>query len=336
MAEKKRKLVTFNIFRPTLIEYKGRNILKTKRFDFNILLDYIKSQAKNFSILYQNEELAIYSIVKENLDEGLFHIRIIKYRKYDVPNAYTRLDTSNIDFNNDEETDFLLPDHDEDVIPLSDKSSIGETISILYDSYMNTFVVQSNTHCTTTRGIITLFDSIYNQFLNENPEEEHTEEESDFMFHLAVIPPKDLYEKIDNFDYITEIEFVYEDNDMQDDVAETLGVNNDVKAGKIQARYHLDTSKDKKKTLDRSYINNVLNLFRKKKTKFKKLDLKGRNNENSTIDLIELIGARLFFKHSFTYTVEKPYLDHESVYYEMEMKYLGREGNEGYRRKANY
>lgn len=33
---------------------------------------------------------------------------------------------------------------------------------------------------------------------------------------------------------------------MQDDVADILGVNNDVKAGKIQARYHIDTSKDKR------------------------------------------------------------------------------------------
>ncbi|MCJ0953350.1 DUF6731 family protein [Mammaliicoccus sciuri] len=335
MAEKKRKIVTFNIFRPMLLEYSGRKILKSSRFDFNILLDYIKSQAKNFSILYQNEELAIYSIVKENLNEGLFHIRIVKYRKYDVPNAYTRLDASKIELNNIEETDFLLPDHDEDVIPLSEKSSIGETISILYDSYNNTFVVQSNTHCTTTRGIITLFDSIYNQFLNDN-QVENRDEDKDIMFHLAVIPPKDLYERIENFDYITEIEFIYEDNDMQDDVAEILGVNNRVKAGKIQARYHLDTSKDKKKTLEKPYINGILELFKKKKTKFKKLDVKGRFNENSTIDLIELIGARLFFKHTFTYTVEKPFLDHESVYYEMEMKYLGRVEDEGYRSKANY
>ncbi|HDJ6061111.1 TPA: hypothetical protein PQ024_002366, partial [Staphylococcus aureus] len=99
MTEKKKKLVTFNIFRPTLLEYSGINRKNQERFDFNILLEYIKDQSKNFSILYKNEELAIYSIVKENLDEGLFHIRIVKYRKYDVPNAYTRLDATNININ---------------------------------------------------------------------------------------------------------------------------------------------------------------------------------------------------------------------------------------------
>ncbi|HCZ9420220.1 TPA: hypothetical protein O4G84_000986 [Staphylococcus aureus] len=112
MTEKKKKLVTFNIFRPTLLEYSGINRKNQERFDFNILLEYIKDQSKNFSILYKNEELAIYSIVKENLDEGLFHIRIVKYRKYDVPNAYTRLDATNININ-DGENDFLLPDHNE-------------------------------------------------------------------------------------------------------------------------------------------------------------------------------------------------------------------------------
>lgn len=81
--------------------------------------------------------MAIYSIVKENLDEGLFHIRIVKYRKYDVPNAYTRLDATNININ-DGENDFLLPDHNEEEIPLSDNTSIGESISILYDSITNT------------------------------------------------------------------------------------------------------------------------------------------------------------------------------------------------------
>lgn len=66
------------------------------------------------------------------------------------------------------------------------------------------------------------------------------------------------------------------------------------------------------------------------------MDLKGRNNEESNIDLVELINARLYFQHSFTYTVEKPYLDHESVYYEMEMKYLGKEEKEIIEAKANY
>lgn len=49
---------------------------------------------------------------------------------------------------------------------------------------------------------------------------------------------------------------------MQDDVADILGVNNDVKAGKIQARYHIDTSKDKKKSLNKSYIDKILKLFK--------------------------------------------------------------------------
>ncbi|HDZ5593047.1 TPA: hypothetical protein RTS24_002474 [Staphylococcus aureus] len=337
MTEKKKKLVTFNIFRPTLLEYSGINRKNQERFDFNILLEYIKYQSKNFSILYKNEELAIYSIVKENLDEGLFHIRIVKYRKYDVPNAYTRLDATNININ-DGENDFLLPDHNEEEIPLSDNTSIGESISILYDSITNTFVIQSNLHCTTTRGIITLFDSIHSKMLSENLEnkEENIEKGTEYQFHLAIIPPKKVFEKVNDFDYITEVEFVYEDNDMQDDVADILGVNNDVKAGKIQARYHIDTSKDKKKSLNKSYIDKILKLFKNDKTKFKKLDLKGRNNEESNIDLVELINARLYFQHSFTYTVEKPYLDHESVYYEMEMKYLGKEGKGDYRSKANY
>ncbi|HHX0184406.1 TPA: hypothetical protein ACU3OE_002195 [Staphylococcus aureus] len=54
MTEKKKKLVTFNIFRPTLLEYSGINRKNQERFDFNILLEYIKDQSKNFSILYKN------------------------------------------------------------------------------------------------------------------------------------------------------------------------------------------------------------------------------------------------------------------------------------------
>ena len=47
MTEKK-KLVTFNIFRPTLLEYSGINRKNQERFDFNILLEYIKDQSKTF------------------------------------------------------------------------------------------------------------------------------------------------------------------------------------------------------------------------------------------------------------------------------------------------
>ena len=45
---KKKKLVTFNIFRPTLLEYSGINRKNQERFDFNILLEYIKDQSKTF------------------------------------------------------------------------------------------------------------------------------------------------------------------------------------------------------------------------------------------------------------------------------------------------
>ena len=54
MTEKE-KLVTFNIFRPTLLEYSGINRKNQERFDFNILLEYIKDQSKNFSILYKTK-----------------------------------------------------------------------------------------------------------------------------------------------------------------------------------------------------------------------------------------------------------------------------------------
>ena len=47
MTEKE-KLVTFNIFRPTLLEYSGINRKNQERFDFNILLEYIKDQSKTF------------------------------------------------------------------------------------------------------------------------------------------------------------------------------------------------------------------------------------------------------------------------------------------------
>lgn len=45
---------------------------------------------------------------------------------------------------------------------------------------------------------------------------------TEYQFHLAIIPPKKVFEKVNDFDYITEVEFVYEDNDMQDDVADIL------------------------------------------------------------------------------------------------------------------
>ncbi|MBE7579035.1 hypothetical protein [Staphylococcus aureus] len=57
MTEKKKKLVTFNIFRPTLLEYSGINRKNQERFDFNILLEYIKDQSKNFSILYKKRRI---------------------------------------------------------------------------------------------------------------------------------------------------------------------------------------------------------------------------------------------------------------------------------------
>ncbi|GBV64905.1 hypothetical protein M6K037_2206 [Staphylococcus aureus] len=36
MTEKKKKLVTFNIFRPTLLEYSGINRKNQERFDFKV------------------------------------------------------------------------------------------------------------------------------------------------------------------------------------------------------------------------------------------------------------------------------------------------------------
>ncbi|MCE3387090.1 hypothetical protein LB330_14950, partial [Staphylococcus aureus] len=71
----------------------------------------------------------------------------------------------------------------------------------------NTFVIQSNLHCTTTRGIITLFDSIHSKMLSENLEnkEENIEKGTEYQFHLAIIPPKKVFEKVNDFDYITEV-----------------------------------------------------------------------------------------------------------------------------------
>lgn len=329
------KTVTFNIFRPSINEYKGVNLISSRAFDFNNLIHYINETDEYFSTLYNGEEIGIYNIRMENLDEGLSHIRIIKFRQFEVPNIYTRLKSRDI-YNKE---DLFKEVFDEEEIKLNE-SSIGETLSILYDGYNNILVIQSNQHCTSLKGIVTLLDSIFANYIEKNSELnfEHTIKESDLMFSLSPVMKKMNVEDIDKFEVITEFEFSYEDNNMSDNVAEILGCNNELNAGKVETRYYIDTNgKNKKREgLKRSSLSKIASLFRKRENNFKKFNVKGRFNSNSNIEMLEFVNSRLHFNHKFPLNVENATLDHHAIYYEMENKYLGNNGMEGYREKANY
>lgn len=335
----KRKEVTFNLFRPFIKEYKGRENLKNERFDFNKLLSYIIKNTGKFTTNYKDEQIVIYNIRHENFEEGLYHIKIVKFRTYDLPNKYTPIENANERIIEEEmiENEILEPLFTEEGLESDGNSTIGESLSILYDSHNNTLVIQSNQHCTSITGLTMLFSSILQKIIdNGETDIEPTYENSDFVLSLAPIISKKEFEDINNLKTITEIEYVYEDNGMQANVNEYIDFDNQLQAGKITTKYYVDSKNDRTKTLDLKQIGNYLTWFRKDQNKFKKMKVRGRPSLESNIETFELIDGRLNFKETFKYDQGNVQLNSLQVYNKMERRYLGNDFEEGFREQANY
>lgn len=339
MGMVKRKEVTFNLFRPFIKEYQGRQNLKNERFDFNKLLSYMINNTGNFATKYKDEQIVIYNIRHENFEEGLYHIKVVKFRTYDLPNIYTPIDNANERIIEEEinENEILEPLFNEEGLETDGNSTIGESLSVLYDSYNNTLVIQSNQHCTSIIGLTMLFSSILQKIIdNGEIDIEPTYKDSDFILSLAPIISQKEFEDINNLETVTEIEYVYEDNDMQANVNEYIDFDNQLQAGKITTKYYVDSKNDRAKTLNLNQIGNYLSWFRKDQNKFKKMKVKGRPSLESNIETFELINGRLNFKVIFKYDHGNVQLNSQQVYNQMERKYLGNNYEEGFREQANY
>ncbi len=333
----RKKTVIFNLFRPTLKQYRGRNLLEARRYNFTNLLEYMIHNNQNYSVNYKDEDIAIYSITRENFEESLYHIKIVKFRRYDLPSKYTPIPpVDNNVIENEDDNILLQPIFNEELIDIDDGSTIGESMSILYDQVNNTFVIQSNVNCTTITGLVMLFSSILDIYVNEEEIDLNLiDNECDLLMAFSPILAQREFEEINNLETITEIEYTYEDNNMQRDAVDVIDYNNEVQAGTVTTRYYVDSRRDKARTLNIPAVRNILNWFRQDRDHFKKMVVKGRADHESNIDTFELINSRLYFKHTFRYEVGENPLNSTALYYEMERYYLG-ENVDGYRELANY
>ncbi|MCD8770769.1 DUF6731 family protein [Mammaliicoccus sciuri] len=336
----KNKTVTFNLFRPFIKEHSGKSIVNTKTFDFNIILRYMIDSNERFSTYYQDEQIAIYSIRRENFDEGLFHLKIVKFRTYDLPSIYTPIENLSQDIIEEEfkDNEILKPFFNEENLETDGNSTVGESLNILFDEYNNTLIIQSNQNCTTISGLTILFSSILTHYFKNEPDAKINLEDEDSALTLSFAPiiAQEEFEKINELETVTELEYIYEDNGMNASIDDNTNMTNDLQAGTITTKYHVDSRSDKSKSLNLDTLKKYLYWFKNEQPNFKKMNIRGRKTINSNIDLFEFVDGRLKFSVNFRYDENNLQLNSEQIFYEMERKYLGYEGEKGYREKSNY
>lgn len=309
----KRKKVTFNVFRPYLEEYKGPNISKEERFNFSDFIEGVQGMKDiELSTVYQDEKLILQKAITH--EPNLIHIQILKQRVFDLP--YQIKKNSALRQTIEENVINYDSTYEEEAVKVDKGSFLGEVMVLLYDMDSNTIVVQSNRNCTSLKGIVTLFSTIYNDSIitSNNPDEYS-------VIDLVPILNEPLFDQASSLETYSELEVTVEDNDRFKNAESIINGDNTLGAQRIKMSYYLDTNKDKKASLLKKQVKDVIKELRNKNKTIKSLNVKGRITENDVIEKFELVRDRLYFTHDFTATQEVGTLNPSSVITEMANKY---------------
>ena len=309
----KTKKVMFNVFRPFIEKYIGPEIKSNERYNFYELIQAVQNSiSEEIFTEYQGEKLILQKVVSH--DDRLIHLQILKQREYDLPFQIKK----NPDLVKNIEDQVINYDstYQEGQVEVEKDSFLGEVMVLLYDIDNNSLVVQSNINCTSLKGLITLFSSIYNEEVlqNNNPDEYS-------LISLAVILNEPMLDQASSLQTYSELEVVVEDNDMFKSADAVINKDNTLGAQRIKMHYYLDTNKDKKKSLLKDKVREVISELRSKNKSIKTLNVKGRESEDGLLESFELVRERLRFSHVFSANKENKTLNPNAVVNEMANKY---------------
>ncbi|MEY8559613.1 DUF6731 family protein [Jeotgalicoccus halotolerans] len=309
----KTKKVMFNVFRPFIEKYIGPEIKSNERYNFYELIQAVQNSiSEEIFTEYQGEKLILQKVVSH--DDRLIHLQILKQREYDLPFQIKK----NPDLVKNIEDQVINYDstYQEGQVEVEKDSFLGEVMVLLYDIDNNSLVVQSNINCTSLKGLITLFSSIYNEEVlqNNNPDEYS-------LISLAAILNEPMLDQASSLQTYSELEVVVEDNDMFKSADAVINKDNTLGAQRIKMHYYLDTNKDKKKSLLKDKVREVISELRSKNKSIKTLNVKGRESEDGLLESFELVRERLRFSHVFSANKENKTLNPNAVVNEMANKY---------------
>lgn len=309
MAEKKkRKTVYFNLVRLGYIEEETGI---PKRYLFRNLMDKFSKLNNDqvISTIHNGETIIFQSFTNLDFNEKLYHIKILKQREIDLPYNVTKVIIPNEELDNEIEKEAMQEDdlaeeleevkfnYDTNLKESNIKNDkgtfIGELLNILYDAQNNILIIQSNSNCTTTKGLEKLFTALHY----------HLFELTKTDYYKIVIAPilkpatvKDMR----SLEKITEISYVIEDNfQLRNENGITFNPNALVPQ-KLEVRQLVNTSPgDKTKSFIKKDVMRVVGDLLRKRGTLKKLEVKGRQDEDSNIEKFDFIKGNLKFNHQF-------------------------------------
>ncbi|MBE5662498.1 hypothetical protein HU001_11920 [Staphylococcus sp. SS21] len=301
---KKIKTITFNIVTLGITN----DVSDTpKRLKFDELMKKFDQyqDAEAISTNFNGENLIFQQCKCIDLNERLFHIKILKKREIDLPYNVKRVtvnenvikeeiaeqDTHELDEEFPEEVSYES-EYLESTLEKEDDSFIGEILNILFDAQNNILVIQSNKNCTTTKGLEKLFTALYYQLNKVEP---------DSYNWVSVAPIYNPSKPIDlmKLKQITEISFVIEDNDRIKSAEDIAKNNDELLPQRLEIREKLN-SHDKRKGFNKQKVLRKIMFLLGKKNQLKELRAKGREDEHDNLELLDFLNGNLKFTHRFT------------------------------------
>lgn len=314
---KKKKTVTFNVVK---LAYTEDLESVPKKYDFDELMKKFDhyEQADAISIIHNGENIIFQSCETIDLEERLYHLKVLKKRELDLPYRVKEVEINNKQKKEDvEENEIYYQSlYQENDIEEIKGSFIGEILNILFDAQNNVLIIQNNPNCTTTKGLEKLFTALHFE-LNQLNHEDFFE-----IKIAAIINPATINE-VRKMRKYTEISYILEDNDKLRDPDDIINNPNMLLPQRLEVKQRVDTSSDKSKTFKkRDFIILIGSLLRRKE-KIKKLEIKAREDSTSNIEIFDFLRGNLKFKHKFTLSeTNKKGLDPISVKNVMKEQYL--------------
>ncbi|RPF57763.1 DUF6731 family protein [Abyssicoccus albus] len=309
----KSKKVTFNIFRTYTEEYNGPDFMKNERYNFYEFIESVQNLAnEELFTIYQGEKLILQKVITH--EPGFIHIQILKQREFDLPYQIKK----NEEMKQTIEDNVINYDssYEEEEVKLDDDSFLGEVMVLLYDIDNNALVVQSNRNCTSLRGVVDLFSTIYNEKIDKERESEKYT-----IINLAPILNRPRIDEAQSLEKYTELEIVVEDHDRFKNSQSVIDNDKTLGAQRIKLHYYLNTNDDKKKTLIRDQVKSFISKLSNNNKTITKMNVKGRNSEKDVIEKFELIEERLTFTYTFTSDKDNGTLNAQSIISEMTHSY---------------
>lgn len=301
---KKKKTISFNVVRLGI----SKDVDKIpERFNFEDLMRKfdVFNEAEAISTTFNGENLIFQQCVVIDVNERLFHIKVLKEREIDLPYKVKKVQineeiiqkevldskTHELDEDNYQEISYNS-NYLESTLENDEDSFIGEILNILFDAQNNVLVIQNNPNCTTTKGLEALFTALYYQL--------YKVDNDDFAWiNIAPIYNPSSVKDLRKMQTITEISYVIEDNNRIKDANDVAENNNGLMPQKLEVRQKMDGNDKKKGFNKQKVINTVANLLGKG-SNLKRLEAKGREEFESNLEILDFIRGNLKFNHTFT------------------------------------